>query len=786
MKRFLLLAAICTAWCSIELEATGSPPARAAADSPNVVYILADDMGYGDVSCLNEKAAWKTTHMDRLASEGMIFTDAHSGSAVCTPTRYGILTGRYAWRSRLKSGVLSGKSRHLIQPERLTVAKLLKRNGYHTACIGKWHLGWDWAEKEGNSKEIDYSRPVRNGPSVNGFDYSYNHSGSLDMAPYVYVENDRVTAPPDRVTDNKDYQGFWRKGATGSDFEHLDVLPNFTRRAVRYVRSRAREKTPFFLYLALPAPHTPILPTKEFAGKSGTNPYGDFVLQVDDTVGQVMKAVEEAGVAGNTLFIVTSDNGCSPRAQFEELARFGHDPSGVFRGHKADIFEGGHRVPFLVRWPAKVKAGSRSKETICLTDLMRTCADLLGAPLPDHAGEDSVSFLPALLGQKAAKPLREATVHHSINGSFAIRAGDWKLALCPGSGGWSAPKPNAAFKNKLPLVQLFNLRQDVGETTNVAGEHPEVVARLVEIVDGYVRDGRSTPGKAQSNEGETRFLPKGYEKPAVATKTPSTPTAKTRKKEIVYKTVGKIQLKLHVYSTEGGGRQRPAIVFFFGGGWVGGNPSQFFPHCEHLAAKGMVAVSAEYRVRSRHQATPFDCVEDARSAIRYLRGHAGELGIDPDRIAAGGGSAGGHLAAATGTLNVPASETEELRVSSRPSALVLFNPVFDNGPKGYGYDRVKSRYPEISPLHNLGGKKVPPTIVFLGTKDKLIPVSTAQNYKALMEEGGNRCDLHLYEDQKHGFFNRRNRKNKYYELTVRAMDQFLTELGYLEKERGDG
>ena len=487
------------------------PAADNTSDRPNVVYILADDMGYGDVSSLNPKAAWKTPHMDRLAAEGMSFTDAHSGSGVCTPTRYGIITGRYAWRSRLKSGVLGGKSAHLINPRRMTVASLLKGQGYHTACIGKWHLGWDFARKKDAPKAIDYLAPVTNGPRAIGFDTYYCHNGSLDMAPYVYVEDDRVTSPPNRTTKNADYQGFWRGGPTGADFVHEEVLPNFTRRGAAYVRERAKTGKPFFLYLALPAPHTPILPTEEFKGKSKTNPYGDFVLQVDATVGTLMRAVEESGVSDNTIFIVTADNGCSPRAKFGELLKFGHRPSGPFRGHKADIYEGGHRVPFIVRWPARVRPGSRSAQTICLTDLMRTCASVVGAELPDNAGEDSVSFLPALTGSDT-QPLREATVHHSINGSFAIRQGKWKLVLCPGSGGWSAPKPSPARKKRLPLMQLFDLEADIGELENIAGDHPAVVKRLTRLLGEYVERGRSTPGAPQKNQGKTRYLPKPYPK----------------------------------------------------------------------------------------------------------------------------------------------------------------------------------------------------------------------------------------------------------------------------------
>ncbi|MHC5063944.1 MAG: sulfatase-like hydrolase/transferase [Planctomycetota bacterium] len=476
---------------------------------PNIIYILADDMGYGDVSCFNEQAAWKTPAMDRLAAEGMVFTDAHSPSAVCTPTRYGILTGRYAWRTRLKSGVLGGASTHLIDPERATVASTLRDQGYTTACIGKWHLGWDFSMDGG---EIDFAGAVQNGPDVNGFDEYFCHNGSLDMAPYVYVQNGRVTAAPDRITENKDYQGFWRKGATGADFVHAEVLPTFTAKAVDFVRRRAEGASPFFLYLALAAPHTPILPSEEFAGKSGTNAYGDFVLQVDDCIDQVMRAVEDVGVAENTIFIVTSDNGCSPRAKFDELADHGHLPSHVYRGHKADIYEGGHRVPFILRWPQVVKAGSSSAETISLTDLMRTAADLVGAELPDDAAEDSVSILPLLRDEALAGPLRESTIHHSINGSFAIRRGKWKLALCPGSGGWSAPRPADAFARALPLVQLFDLESDPGEERNLAAEHPEMVAELIDLLEEQVERGRSTPGAVQANFGEVSFLPKGYQR----------------------------------------------------------------------------------------------------------------------------------------------------------------------------------------------------------------------------------------------------------------------------------
>ena len=482
------------------------------------MFILADDLGYGDVKCLNPQGKIATPHLDRLAASGMIFTDAHSGSAVCTPTRYGILTGRYCWRSRLASGVQGGHSPRLIEPGRLTVAELLRRQGYHTAAVGKWHLGMDWPLKPGVPKfgdgiekgadgwNVDFTRPIANGPNTVGFDDYFGISGSLDMVPYTFIANDRVTVPPtvDKLfpmmlgRDGRDT----RRGPAAADFEAMAVLPTLTERAVQLLNQSAADAKsghPVFLYLALSAPHTPIVPTPEWQGKSGLNPYADFVMQTDATVGTVLGALDANGLAENTLVIFTSDNGCSPEAQFAELLVRGHNLSHIFRGTKADIFDGGHRVPFLVRWPGKVAAGSRSAQLVCLTDFMATCAAVLGVALPDNAAEDSVSLLPALLGE-AGKPRREAIVHHSINGSFAIRQGSWKLELCPDSGGWSPPRPDTpAAAAGLPEVQLYDLAADIGEQHNVQATHPEVVARLTQLLEEYVANGRSTPGARQKN-----------------------------------------------------------------------------------------------------------------------------------------------------------------------------------------------------------------------------------------------------------------------------------------------
>lgn len=493
--------------------------ATAHAAAPNIVFVLADDLGYGDVRALNRDGKIATPHMDRLAAGGMIFTDAHSSSAVCTPTRYGILTGRYNWRSRLQSGVLGGMSPPLIEPSRLTVAEFLRQHGYHTACIGKWHLGMEWPLKQKDEGfddkiedgqhgwRVDFSKPIARGPNSLGFDYYFGIAASLDMVPYTFIENDRVTVQP---TIDKEFPltlgrpgGNTRKGPAAAEFEATGVLPKLTEKAVEYIGQRADDAKagkPFFLYLPLNAPHTPIAPTPEWQGKSGISPYADFVMQTDASLGAVLDALEKNGVAENTLVIMTSDNGCSPMANFPDLLAHGHNPSHIFRGTKADIFDGGHRIPFIARWPGHVKAESTSDQLVCLNDLFATCAEIVGAKPPANAAVDSVSILPALEG-RAEKPLREALVHHSINGSFAIRQGSWKLELCGDSGGWSVPRPNSPAAKTLPDTQLYDLATDIAESNNVAAEHPDVVERLTKLLEKYVTDGRSTPGEPQENTG---------------------------------------------------------------------------------------------------------------------------------------------------------------------------------------------------------------------------------------------------------------------------------------------
>ncbi|MEO9475971.1 MAG: arylsulfatase [Cyclobacteriaceae bacterium] len=480
-------------------------------DTPNIIYILADDLGYGDVQAFNPDGKIPTPNLDAMAKNGVMFTDAHTSSAVCTPTRYSIITGRYNWRTSLKSSVLSGYSKSLIKQERTTVANLLAEQGYSTAFIGKWHMGWDWALLDEQEKsinklnahpQVDFSQPIKNGPKSHGFEYSFGFCGSLDMAPYVYVENDMPTMVPTKTTVSVDKKGFWRKGLTADDFDHTNVLQDLTDRAVRYIDQKSKEQKPFFLYFPLPAPHTPILPTTQFLGKSNTNMYGDFVMQVDDVVRQIRETLQKQGIAENTLIVFTSDNGCSPKADFDELARVKHDPSYQFRGMKSDIYEGGHRVPFIVEWPAKALKNVQSDKTICTTDFFATCAELTGYKLKDTEGEDSYSMLPLITGQNDAD-IRKYTIHHSIDGSFAIRQGDWKLNFCEGSGGWSYPSGRDIKKEKLQLsaVQLYNLKEDIGETNNLVDEYPDKMIELKEALKEIILNGRSTAGIAQENEG---------------------------------------------------------------------------------------------------------------------------------------------------------------------------------------------------------------------------------------------------------------------------------------------
>ncbi|WP_411825232.1 sulfatase family protein [Luteolibacter sp. AS25] len=478
-----------------------------AAERPNIIYILADDLGYGDVQALNpEQGKIATPKMDQLAADGMVFTDAHSNSSVCTPTRYGVLTGRYNWRSKKQSGVLFGFDQPLIQPDRLTVPALLKKQGYNTAMIGKWHLGLGLETPGGKPTSgkaakvdgVDWGARITGGPFDLGFDYWYGTAASLDMPPYIWIENDRF------IGECTTIKAFHRPGPAHADFEAIDVLPEIGNKSAEYI-GKQKEDQPFFMYVALTSPHAPIIPTGEWQGKSKLGDYGDFVMNTDSVIGVIVDAVDAAGLAENTIIIVTSDNGCSKVADIPALKKQGHFPNAQYRGSKSDLWDGGHRVPFIVRWPAGIKAGSISSELICLTDLMATSAELAGADLPETAGEDSVSFAPALKGG-AIESTRKGVIHHSVGGQFAYREGKWKLLLTKGSGGWT----KEPMSDNSP-GQLYDMETDPGEMKNLYKSHPEIVQRLLSQLESDVENGRSTAGPKVSNDTKVNFS-KGFKK----------------------------------------------------------------------------------------------------------------------------------------------------------------------------------------------------------------------------------------------------------------------------------
>ena len=488
--------------------ATG--PVRAADSAPpNIILILADDMGLDSVSAMNDKMGLKTAAIDQLAREGMSFTDAHSTSAVCTPTRYGLLTGRYNWRSRLTRGIVGQWERPLIMDQRLTLPEMLRDSGYDTACIGKWHLGWHWPKRGGGRtaklKEIDFSAPVKGGPNDHGFDY-YFGDDVPNWPPYVWRENERLLGKITTTMKAGAMVGV-SAGPAVADWDFRAVLSEYAKRCSQYVRDRAKQKRPYFLYIPMPSPHTPIAPHSEFRGKTKVSEYADFVIQSDWAVGEVLRALKETGQADNTLVIFTCDNGTSPKADFAQLDAGGVHLNEHWRGWKADAYEGGHRVPFIVRWPGQIEPGVKSDQTITLADVMATCADVVGRKLPADAGEDSVNLLPTLRGEAVRKPLHDAVVHHSVSGHFAIRKGSWKLLLCRGSGGWSPPREAVAARQNLPRVQLFNLQDDPKETRNLQADHPELVKELTADLRRIVERGRSTPGPKQPNHASAAWWP---------------------------------------------------------------------------------------------------------------------------------------------------------------------------------------------------------------------------------------------------------------------------------------
>ncbi len=507
----------------------------AAADKPNILVIYADDLGYGDVQCNNpERGKIPTPNIDKLAAQGMRFTDGHSSSGVCSPSRYTLLTGRYHWRTRLQNGIVGVFGEPLIAPDRMTIGTLAQQQGYRTACIGKWHLGMDWpvtkeqrpllaparqfagsaskAEKRAAAaravateeqiaiwREV-FSKPIGGGPSTRGFDL-YFGTDIPNWPPFCFIENDRTLGIPTEflpqpLLGNNQASN---QGPALKDWKLEGILPALGDRTIQFIDESVQKKEPFLVYMPLTSPHTPLAVNPEWKDKSRLNLFADFVMETDAVVGRVLDALEKSGAADNTLVIFTADNGCAPYIGVKDLEQMGHYPSGPLRGYKADAWEGGHRVPFIVRWPGVVKPGSVCGQLAYQADFLRTFADVFGVKLPDNAGEDSFSLLPLLKGED--KPIRENAVSASIGGTPAVRSGSWKYIPAPGSGGWGTGGDQSQS------VQLYNLADDLGETKNLAAAMPEKVAEMKALLEKLITDGRSTPGAAQKNDVEVKRYP---------------------------------------------------------------------------------------------------------------------------------------------------------------------------------------------------------------------------------------------------------------------------------------
>ena len=501
------MSRILFAMLALLVTETVFPTDVVAAEKPNIVVLLADDMGYGDVHALNPESTIPTPNIDRIATDGVTFLDGHSPSAVCTPTRYGLLNGRYCWRTRLTSGVLGGYSPPLIGRERMTMPEMLQSAGYRTAAVGKWHLGMALPMRDGAAPDdrkwdgdpgVDFDGVITDSPIHHGFDSYFGVSASLDMAPYVYIRNDRFTRPPTLQQPAVKFPHFVRQGPRAEDFVIDGVLDRLTEEAVAVIEEAAAGEQPFFLYFPLTAPHKPTQPHERFRGQTSLCEYGDFVAQVDWTVGKVLSALDRSGVTDETLVVYTSDNGSYMHrydddskpdhvddASIQGFRADRHRANGPFRGTKADIWEAGHHVPLLVRWPGHASPGSQCAEPVCLTDLYATFADIVDIELDNSQAEDSLSLRPFLIGAKAKRGA--PVIHHSAAGMFAIRDGRWKLVLGNGSGGRQAPRGKPFTKP----YQLFDLHQDPGETTDLAAKHPEIVERLTRRCDEIRESGRS-------------------------------------------------------------------------------------------------------------------------------------------------------------------------------------------------------------------------------------------------------------------------------------------------------
>lgn len=481
--------------------------------SPNIVLILCDDLGYGDVRCMApETCQIATPGIDRIADQGMIFTDAHSGSSVCTPTRYGLLTGRYSWRTRLQSGVAVGFKPCLIAENRPTVGAFLQSQGYHSALVGKWHLDFQYlnpdtkvAYQKSNNKLPPLAAMIPDGPLDRGFDFYHGFHHAREME--AVVENRTVIEHDETV----------------------NMLPRLINQSVSYIDGRKDSKQPFFLYVPFGSPHTPIVPTKEWKGRSGMGDYADFVMQTDDGVAQILDSIERNGFESNTLVIFSSDNGCSKAADIAALAKHDHPVSGPLRGSKADLWDGGHRVPFVAKWPGRIQAKTKNDQLICLVDFFATIADVLGETVPNGSCEDSVSFLAALEGEPVVTK-RTGIVHHSVSGHFGYRTKNWKLMLARGSGGWTSPKEQQVDVGTTE-AQLYKITDDIAESNDLYAAEPDTAMRLLGLLEADVQKGGSVPGQSSANDTDQIKLWKSGRGPASEKKIRASKKPKNAKKD---------------------------------------------------------------------------------------------------------------------------------------------------------------------------------------------------------------------------------------------------------------
>ena len=498
-------------YCLLTLAMLAAPLAQVYAQQPNIVIIYADDMGYGDLQCQNDASKIPTPNLNQLASEGMRFTDAHSSSGICSPSRYALLTGTYHWRRQ--HGIVTSFGEPFFDESDVTLPEVLRNNGYKTASIGKWHLGWNWNFKNEPTGEVfqwnrmrkfykpedvDWSQPITGGPLDRGFDY-YFGDGTINFPPYAWMENDGFVELPNAVMDVHNVgfdinEGEWefRPGPKVEGWNPYKVLPTLTDKTVEYIKQQETDK-PFFLYFALPSPHAPIIPNEEFIGKSEAGPYGDFVHQTDWVAGQVMKALKEKGLEENTIVIFTADNGPEKYA-FERAEKYGHFSMGDFRGLKRDVWEGGHHVPFIIKWPSKIKAGTVSEEVISQVDIMATLAAITNTELPNNAAPDSYNLLPLLKGKKYNSPLREATVHNTFDNVWGLRKGQWLYLNKPSGEHTKMPdsfKKMRGFEDFETPALLFNMRKDAAQKNNVYEKHPDVIKEMEATLETYRQQGYS-------------------------------------------------------------------------------------------------------------------------------------------------------------------------------------------------------------------------------------------------------------------------------------------------------